>query len=306
MGTKLILRGMALDNPSAPPLPDIDLILPKQGALMFLDPSHPVQQWGTMNLNSTDSVDASAVRLPNLAYAQAKALIPTGTEATLNAKYFKEAGLLNDGVASKLERTGKGALHVIFSQASGNTAFARYARIGAMSAINAYLLANKAHSFYAAFWGRITRGAKQYSTGAPMHSYGNSNNTLFGFYTRPTSAAEIAYPTTNPPRTSFSQEGAYSTVGKTNTPLFQDIAVSNANAAATALLMPWNFSADAGANGLMQGSMIFYGFYMEDLTVSGRTYAQVNALVKAKYDKDVKTAGGRYYGDTFTDPATMP
>lgn len=46
--------------------------------------------------------------------------------------------------------------------------------------------------------------------------------------------------------------------------------------------------------------------YVEDLTVSGRTYAEVDAIDHALYTKEVLTPGSRYYGDTFTDPATIP
>jgi hypothetical protein len=53
-------------------------------------------------------------------------------------------------------------------------------------------------------------------------------------------------------------------------------------------------------------SVVFYRTYLEDLTVSGRTYAEVDALDVALYTKHVLTTGGRYYGDTYTDPATIP
>ena len=53
-------------------------------------------------------------------------------------------------------------------------------------------------------------------------------------------------------------------------------------------------------------SHIVYRLYLEDLTVSGRSYATVDALSWAEYQKQVLTPGGRYYGDTFTDPATLP
>jgi hypothetical protein len=42
------------------------------------------------------------------------------------------------------------------------------------------------------------------------------------------------------------------------------------------------------------------------LTVSGRTYAEVDAIDHALYTREVLTPGGRYYGDTYTDPATLP
>ena len=44
---------------------------------------------------------------------------------------------------------------------------------------------------------------------------------------------------------------------------------------------------------------------IEDLTVSGRTYAEVDALDYALYQAAF-AADGRYHGDTNTDPSTLP
>lgn len=52
---------------------------------------------------------------------------------------------------------------------------------------------------------------------------------------------------------------------------------------------------------LTMPSLVFYRFYIEDLTVSGRTYEEVKAIDDALYTKEVLTAGGRYYGDTWTE-----
>lgn len=53
-------------------------------------------------------------------------------------------------------------------------------------------------------------------------------------------------------------------------------------------------------------SHILYRLYLEDLTVSGRSHADVAAIDHALYTEEVLTDGGRYYADTFTDPATLP
>jgi len=52
-------------------------------------------------------------------------------------------------------------------------------------------------------------------------------------------------------------------------------------------------------------SWIFYRAYMEDLTVSGRTYAQVDAEDLALFTEQF-AVGGRYHNDTFTNPTTIP
>lgn len=39
-------------------------------------------------------------------------------------------------------------------------------------------------------------------------------------------------------------------------------------------------------------------------SVSGRTAAAVGAIDQSEYVTEVLTAGGLYFGDTFSDPAT--
>ncbi len=53
-------------------------------------------------------------------------------------------------------------------------------------------------------------------------------------------------------------------------------------------------------------SHIIYRVYLEDLTVSGRTHTDVDAIDYAYYTRQVLTAGGRYYGDTYTNPTSVP
>jgi len=67
------------------------------------------------------------------------------------------------------------------------------------------------------------------------------------------------------------------------------------------LLAP--FAGDTVASGQVSG--VIYRAYMEDLQVSGRSYAAVDAIDFEQFTKHVLTAGGRYYGDTYTDPATI-
>ncbi|RQS00227.1 hypothetical protein DIE02_27720 [Burkholderia sp. Bp8991] len=52
-------------------------------------------------------------------------------------------------------------------------------------------------------------------------------------------------------------------------------------------------------------SAILYRVFLEDLTVSGRTFAAVSALDQSLYNAAF-TSGGRYNGDTYTSPSTLP
>jgi hypothetical protein len=53
-------------------------------------------------------------------------------------------------------------------------------------------------------------------------------------------------------------------------------------------------------------SYVLYRVYMEHLTVSGRTFAAVDALDNDDAYTAALAAGGRYAGDTWTDPTTIP
>ncbi|WP_171495393.1 hypothetical protein, partial [Acinetobacter soli] len=51
-------------------------------------------------------------------------------------------------------------------------------------------------------------------------------------------------------------------------------------------------------------SLIIYRIYIEDLNASGRTFAEVKAIDDAEFEKAF-AVGGRFYGDTWSDPATI-
>jgi len=51
---------------------------------------------------------------------------------------------------------------------------------------------------------------------------------------------------------------------------------------------------------------VLYRLYIEDLTVSGRSYADVDALDLLGYQQQVLSPEGRYSADTIlTNPATV-
>ena len=70
----------------------------------------------------------------------------------------------------------------------------------------------------------------------------------------------------------------------------------------------WLYSwggAGGGDNLHVGGSMVFYRGYCEDLTVSGRTYAQVAAIDLALFNTAF-ASGGKFNGDTNTAPSGYP
>lgn len=294
MGRKLVLSGTKITNTSAPFLPDVDAILPSAGALVFIDPTHPYRSW-----DSGLAVHQSL--LPNLAEDQA--IAATGlTAANVSPQLF--IGSKMQGNGNKLERSTLGGLHAIFSQAAYTTENAGMFELGYYESrpdrtFQEWWMANKAHSFYAAKWGRWTRGMGA-GTSNWQHSRIAQSNQAISFYARNTSSGETVYPT-DATRVGWS---ALNTTPATAAPYFLDGAVSDASGATGATFQP-AYGTRTSAADTEAPSDLVYGYYLEDLTISGRTYAEVNSLVRAKFDRDVLTEGGRYYGDTYTDPATI-
>lgn len=296
MGRKLVLTGTKINNPNAPILPTIDTILPTAGALMFLDPTHPYRSWA-------NGVPAHNAVIPNIAETQAMAT--TGlSSAQVSPLMAIGSTLISDG--NKLERSTKGGLHVILSRRVGlGTAETLNidSSAGSAAALGNWILANKGHSFYAAKWGRVTRPVGPVTSGGWAHSVaGTSNNAATFFLRKSGDSGEVAYPTAN--RIGNERVNVNPSAP---TPHFVDAAWSSFANLTAAQLLPhrMNRSSLGAGNEQHSPSEVFYGYYLEDLTISGRTYAEVNTLVKAKYTRDVLTPGGRYYGDTYTDPATV-
>lgn len=287
-GLKLTLP-ISFTNTSLPKLRD-DEILPDKGAMLLIDPTHPSNPW------SGKVVTGAAI--PNIAYPQAIGMMPGATAASLSATPFLGPSWAASG--GKAERSAKGGIHLAPSQVNvgdGDTYAAIQTPGNGASPLNQYLTANKNnHTFFTALWGRITRPAQAYDAGTQLHSRSNGSTSVYGFYTR-TAAGETQYPA------NATRKGHYgeNVAPATSAPFYQDVAVANPTAlgigADVTLLALGNWGITS-ANYGKSAAMILYGFYMEDLTVSGRTYGEVSALVRAKYNRDVVVAGGRYYGDT--------
>jgi hypothetical protein len=290
-GLKLVLPTSFTDL-TLPTLRDDPVM--SSGTLALIDPSHPATAWAA-------GVPANAATLPNIAHVEAAALLGVADNAALSA-VFNTYGSLS-GAKGKIERTGKGGLHGIVSQAPG-IANGDGAMLGLPAAIRSYMFANKTHKFYVSVWNRTTR-VPIANAGTNLEIGSGGNSTRFVFYrsdvgwTYDTSlAADVRNGTPQALGNNFASLG----VTPNNTPL----TVAPTNAASVWGMPPGSFNAAVSGWVTQLPSRIFYRLYVEDLTASGRAYAEVDALDNAEYTKQVLTAGGRYYGDTFTDPATIP
>lgn len=312
-GLKIVLP-TTLTDATLPILKDDPVLT--SGSLMLVDLA-----------NETGGVPAPDSDVANIAWRQAATVLGSGTKDTLAAKFRRSATFAaSDGL---LERTARGGLHAIISQTT--LANGRGAILDAPDPIKAHILANPGHGYYFGMWAKLTRGAAGTNGAQRLKlskagvNWGQATLMLYyrtGWYVTPA-------PTTGNGNPGL-PESRSTTNGSPNvaTPVSERIAgaVSTGRpspfyggVAATTTISPpagvTDFTAgavfgalDAAMNptaGNYPNSWALYRMYLEDLTISGRTFAQVEAIESAEYSKAF-APGGRYNGDTHTSPATIP
>jgi len=292
--------------PDSRPLVDrADPMAPALGALLLVEPASPYKAWNP-------GVPQSGSAVPNLAGATASRLLnvsPAAVQPLLDYQGVSAAG----SSRGLLERTGRGGMHVIMPQKTAPTEGDGF-RIRHPLAILNYLASNPTHDIYFSLWGFLSRLGEAASVWSAvsfnaspsatelLYAIGNDGN-LF-----PTAAPPKMGERRDPPKTwrpsgnpnltpqRFIANGAMANyTGTIGTTRASKLFAVGAHGAANA---PFPGSSAAA----QQASGIFYRYYMEDLTVSGRTYAQVDKLDSDLFVKEVLTAGGRYLNDTYTQP----
>jgi len=307
-GLKLVLPSAFTDT-TMPILRDDPVLT--AGSLMLIEANHPARPMG--------AGVANGLAVPNIAHKEASALLG-GNYTVGQLDNTLTVGTLT-GTKGKIERTGKGGIHGIASQAvalaSGDGAW-----ITLNPTLFPYIFNNRTHNFYLSRWDRLTRinGGNIGATGAHEGGIGGNNSTTAMWAsmradlwqgvaaTAPTGQKVGA----NAVGARFSNIAGANAAGAANQLAGNAGVGGNAIAAGSwsgggiwgAPTMSYNAAVVASRN-LYWPSMVFYRLYVEDLTVSGRSYAEADAADYAEYTKQVLTAGGRYYADTFTDPATI-
>lgn len=281
-----------------------DEILSK-GSLMLLDPSHPVAPWPA-------GVPSNNDRLQNIADISASRIV-TGE---IRPSFQWEA---NMAAGSFIERTKKAGLRVGVS--AGQTTLSG-ANIVMPDPILQYMLNNQSHEFYFSMWSYVTRTAEYTQTDEPhMHIYrslqlngyprgGVVSISAQGNWERPTGDDQTGRfaSSTNSVGAQFRNIAGHIS-GKRNDagdPLTIVDFAQNKHKALVSLgpandesLYTAAKSVSPGVGRLLQ-SWNFYRVYIEDLTVSGRTYDDVSAIDRALYTKEVLNTGGRYANDEWT------
>lgn len=264
------------------PIPPIDEIL-HAGSLVLIDPTHPHEQWAA----------GIPTAVPNIASAEVAALGLTPTAAGVQNTFAT-------ATAGKAERTAKGGLHGIASQTAGVTG--QLLRVNLPEEIRAYIQANPTHSYYMSLWRTFTRSAGT-STSIPFARLWGTTNTSLGHLSQ-TSTAITGNPTSADTRrlgltagVAAAGRSAFGFVGQalTTSETLRNLWIN---------VGPINTSSTSDTNA-SRPSIALYRAYLEDLTVSGRTFAQVDAI-----DNTLAAAafggGGRYAADTYTNPTTIP
>ncbi|MDY0891889.1 hypothetical protein [Frigoribacterium sp. CFBP9030] len=290
---------------SRPVVDRADPMAPATGALLLVEPQSPYRPWGP-------GVPASGAAVPNVAGATASRLLnvaPSAVQPTVDYQGISSTS----STKGLLQRTGKGGMHAIMSTTVAPASGDGF-RVRVPTAILNYIATNPTNDIYVSLWGRITRlseAALVWSaialTASPsatnlLYAFGNDGNT---------------FPTSSPPRLGARRDPPNSwrpsyNPNLTPRPFILNAAFANNSGTIDATRGSKLFA--VGAHGAanepfagpsaasQQVSGALYRYYMEDLTVSGRTYAQVDKLDSDLYVKEVLTAGGRYFDDTYTQP----
>lgn len=278
-------------NPSLPILYSEPLLT--AGSLALVDPTHPWEPWSAAAYTRSGTV-------PNHAWQQAAAVLGSGDSTTLAMAVATEGS----PTGRLMEKTGKGGFHVAYKP--GTAIAAQRARVSPASAIGSFIASHaNDHQFYVCLSMRITKNAGT----TPRNSFGgatkNDSQSLFTFDTTgdlPPAGSTQRLFANRVGTSSDASEGVvfrslgvskiYSTFG-TWSGTFDSLSLF-----ASGRNSSWTASAQ------LPPSAALYFAYIEDLTVSGRTPQLVDALAVARHNA-LFASGGRYAGDTWTDPSTI-
>lgn len=236
---------------------------------------------------------------PAQTFASAAVKIKPGSKPCVVRNDMQAAGNVENNFG--YEWTPKGGLHVASSrtQMTGSSVYLSAILPGA---IKNYIFANPGHEYFFSHWYYPTAALLAGFTGPYTFLGKNSGSGNF--------LASI-YRTTSGTTTNFAiPVGTRNTVGMTVerfSNVWRGTALSNAGPDFLPHL--FTFGGPIGAFGPTYAnnnafSAVLYRLYLEDLTVSGRTFATVGGLDDLAYSYAFG-AGGRFNGDSYTAPATV-
>jgi hypothetical protein len=296
MGKILRLNGVSLTDSTAPKILERDLI-ESEGSLFLYDGAH--------SFGSFAGVWPSNAPVPNVLSNKASLLLGVD-QSLLNfvaSPYAPVAGKFF------VERTPKGGFHGIITQ--GGSQVAQHASaLYAPSAIRLHVKNNPTRSFYASLWSTVTRTGIAGAAGqSSFHMAQNTTNLAFHFQTgvgsAPFNGSAQSLGIFNAPSTPANDFSASATPFNRFASLGWDEQTGTGPGDTNIEFGVGTFGAWSSLNYNKGPSRIIYRAYLEDLTASGRTFAQVRDIDYALYQAAF-APGGKFHGDTYTNPSTLP
>lgn len=276
MSTHIVRLNHEFTGPGAAELPRfvVDPII-SDGTLALIEPA----------VNWPAGVPAEGSTVPNLASRNLRRLGISGGDAFM-WRLDPEA---DNGTTGKIERSAKGGVHVIQSQATPIAA-GKGGGLVFPTALVQHVIDNPTHTYAWSLWTKSTR------------IYGGQYSYVFTIMGDGTTQGGIH----STPWLGYGTGGAVANRRTVMGPL------TPVNATAAKMLarekdrFAFGFGRRAtGVEALTNlPSAVFYRLTLEDLTLSGRSSAEFLSADLALHSAAFGS-GGRYAGDTHTDPATL-
>lgn len=273
--------------------------LESRGSIFLFDGNHAFGQFA--------GLPVQGAAIPNV--LSNKAALLMGVAESLTHSVVQSLPIPVVGVF-KAERTTKGGIHGLITQAGGQTSRQNYFwRAG--KPVQEYMRDHPNNTFYVSFWEKITRKAV---TGAPSPQApfyfvnGLASTANFRFHFEASLPSPRQGTPTNRGYKAVPAIGDADVVNGTNRFSSLGVQGNTGNGPVSADPINMGVGTEAAWNGVgynKAASRIIYRAYIEDLTVSGRTYEEVEAIDFALYTAAF-AVGGKFYGDTYTDPTTFP
>lgn len=276
------------------------------GVLFLGGPAHPAAP-------SLGGV-ADGLRVQNAMLDTAKVMVGSGDATTLGAQ-LTVGSTVGNGTKGIIERTAKGGIHTIISQAQNLAVGPDGAAIQLDTLLRAYMHAHRTDSWYVSLWARMTRATVGgFNSGIVELGAGSTSpDYMLALMQENGVSAQTITAQGNDDGTT--QQAAGGSLKNALAPVRRWAAVSGKSSVVQT--SPWprvgpswgwyggTYNAASSTSQNKLPSWVFYELMIENLTVSGRTYAEASAV---DHDAFVSafSAGGRYYSDTFTAPSTLP
>ena len=342
MGKKLILNGVTLTDASAPRLANFDS-LATQGSLLLIEPAHPANPWaagvpanGTTLINVVENYALATIGSATPAHVRPVLLKPGnfGGSAGLLERSSKGGlhGISPQGGAAIVQsgptiQFPTQIISYLLAHTDGVTSPHKFyaslwyelTRSPTTSYNNSTLFGingNGQQSNSALFYLAPSSSTASLHSARPYNSFpsfeggriptsslGNKFVSLGSKFWHTTVSGVTQTPPISLPGdgTQTSVTGLLAGGGITFGSSALVTGVSTTGTTGSAVIDPTSGSGSKDK----AASWKLYRFYLEDLTVSGRTYAEVDAMDNALYTQEVLTPGGRYYGDTQTSVSTI-